>query len=90
MLQDEAGKPTSGGGLLLASGAAVPAPPGVTNCSTGEIFYTLNEAKIVIEALETALQHRASAFTAGIPTAGASRLSPRQAVKSVAPMQTLN
>ena len=36
----------------------------------GEIFYTLKEAQIVIENWRQPLQHGASAFIAGIPTAG--------------------
>ena len=35
----------------------------------GEIFYTLKEAKVVIEELAAALQHRPAALIAGLPAA---------------------
>ena len=71
MLQEEAGKPRAGRGPASGVRRCRARASGCDELLNGEIFYTLNEAKIVIEALETALQHHASAFTAGIPTAGA-------------------
>ena len=72
--------------MLLASGAA---PPVCDEPLNGQIFYTLNEAKIVIEAwrrhYNTVRPHPPLGYRPPAPEVIAS-----PTVKAVAPLQTLN
>lgn len=89
MLQDEAGKPRPGGGPASGVRRCGARASRCDELLNGEIFYTLNEAKIVIEARRrhdnTMRPHSPLGYRPSAPEVIAS-----PTVKAVAPMQTLN
>ena len=89
MLQEEAGKPRTAGEPASGVRRCGARASGCDEPLNGEIFYTLNEAKIVIEAwrphYNTVRPHSPLGYRPRAPEVIAS-----PTVKAVAPMQTLN